>query len=150
MTPSGSVQELEREAPPFSPLLVEDMLKLLDKAIRAHQLYMHNNPTYLKAVENVRTSLGTLWEQTGSLVFQVTDTQLKWHGVVVHHQPEKGGDSLPWLLFKDGLRELALYTGFEDEELEKFLAIIPRVRRAQAHEDDLLTILWEQDWKSVV
>lgn len=149
MTPSGSVQELEREAPPFSPLLVEDMLKLLDKAIRAHQLYMHNNPTYLKAVEHVRTSFGTLWEQTGSLVFQVTDTQLKWHGVVVHHQPEKGGDSLPWLLFKDGLRELALYTGFEDEELEKFLAIIPRVRRAQAHEDDLLTILWEQDFASL-
>jgi hypothetical protein len=54
---------------------------------------------------------------------------------------------MPWLLFKDGLRELVWFPGFEDEEMEKFLAIIPRVRHAQPHEDDLLTILWEQDFQ---
>src|SRR5690606_9210593 len=68
-------------------------------------------------------------------------------GVVVNSHPEKGGDSLPWLLFKDGLRELTLFPGFEDEEMEQLLAIIPRVRHAQPHEDDLLTILWEQDFQ---
>jgi len=146
MTVPQDVDEVGQEPPPFSPVLVEDMLKLLDKAIRAHQLYMHNNPTYLKTVENVRASFANLWQQGDGLLFKVTDTQLTWCGVVVHNQPEKGGDSLPWLLFKDGLRELALLPGFEDEELEKFLAIIPRVRRAQAHEDDLLTILWEHDF----
>lgn len=147
MTAPESVQDTEREAPPMPPVMVEDMLKLLDKAVKAHQLYMHNNPTYLKALENVRGAFAPLWEQVGSLVFQVTDTQLKWYGIPVHSHPEKGGDSLPWLLFKDGLRELALLPGFEDEELERFLAIIPRVRRAQPHEDDLLTILWESDFQ---
>lgn len=146
MTAPESVQDEEREAPPMPPLVVEEMLKLLDKAIRAHQLYMHNNPTYFKALENVRASFAPIWEQVGSLVFQVNETQLKWYGLVVHSHPEKGGDSLPWLLFKDGLRELALMPGFEDEELERFLAIIPRVRRAAPHEDDLLTILWESDF----
>lgn len=146
MTAPQGVEEAEREAPPFSPVLVEDMLKLLDKAIRAHQLYMHNNPTYIKTVDNVRASFKNLWQQADGLLLKVTDTQLTWYDVVVHNQPEKGGDSLPWLLFKDGLRELALLPGFEEEELEQFLAIIPRVRRAQAHEDDLLTILWEHDF----
>ncbi len=145
MTAPG-VQETERVEPPFPPAVIEDMLKVLDKAVRAHQLYMHNNPTYLKALENARHAFEPIWEQTSDLVFQVTDTQFKWSGVVVYAHPEKGGDSLPWLLFKDGLRELALFPGFEDEELERFLAIIPRVRRAQPHEDDLLTILWEQDF----
>jgi len=135
------------EPPPCPPALVIEMLKVFEKAIKAHQLYLPNNPTYLKALETARNAIEPLWAHTGSLVFTVTDTQFKWYGVVVDDHPEKGGDSLPWLLFKDGLRELALFPGFEDSELEKFLAIIPRVRHAQPHEDDLLTILWEQDFQ---
>ena len=137
----------EREAPPCPPSVVEDMFKLLDKAVRAHQLYMHNNPTYLKALENVKRSFGPVWDHIGSLEVTVTDTQFKWWGAVVHEQPDKGGDSMPWLLFKDGLREFTWFPGFEDEELEKLMAIFPRVRRAQPHEDDLLTMLWEQDFQ---
>lgn len=137
----------EREAPPCSPALVEDMFKLLDKAVRAHQLYMHNNPTYLKAVENVKKSFVPLWAELDNLVITVTETQFTWYGVVVHSQPDKGGDSMPWLLFKDGLREFTLAEGFEVEELDRLLAIFPRVRRALPHEDDLLTMLWEQDFQ---
>jgi HEAT repeat protein len=135
------------EQAPCPPALVEDMLRVFDKAIKAHQLYLPNNPTYQKAIANARAAIAPLWDHTGSLVFQVTDTALKWYGATVNSHPEKGGDSLPWLLFKDGLRELTLLPGFEDEEMERFLAIIPRVRHAQPHEDDLLTILWEQDFQ---
>jgi len=139
--------ETIEEAPPCPPAVVEDTLRVFDKAIKAHQLYLPNNPTYLKAIVNAKAALEPLWDHMGSLVLQVTDTQLKWYGVVVNEHPEKGGDSLPWLLFKDGLRELVLFPGFEDAEMERFLAIIPRVRHAQPHEDDLLTILWEQDFE---
>jgi len=142
-TPLESAEE--REAPPCSPVVVEDMFKFLDKAVRAHQLYMHNNPTYLKALENVRRTFVPLWEELDSLVITVTDTQFIWYGLPVFSMPDKGGDSMPWLLFKDGLREFTLVKGFENEELEKLLAIFPRVRRALPHEDDLLTMLWEQD-----
>ncbi|MBK7907856.1 MAG: HEAT repeat domain-containing protein [Gemmatimonadetes bacterium] len=138
--------DTEKEAPPFAPSIVEDMFKLLDKGVRAHQLYMHNNPTYLKALENVKRSFGPLWEQTDTLTITVTETQFTWSGVVVHASPEKSGDSIPWLLFKDGLREFTWTTGFEESELEKFMALLPRVRRATAAEDDLLTMLWEQDF----
>ncbi len=136
------------EALPFPAAVVEEMFKLLDKAVRAYQLYLHNNPTYMKAVENAKKAFDPVWEQTGSVVIQVTETQFNWFGVPVHVQPDKGGDSMPWLLFKDGLREFTLSAGFEDDELERFLAILGRVRRAQAHEDDLLTILWEADFQS--
>jgi len=141
------VMEPEEVTPDCPPAMVEDVLKVLDKAIKAHQLYLPNNPTYLKAIATTKAAIEPLWALTGSLVLQVTDTQLKYFGVPVNDHPEKGGDSLPWLLFKDGLRELALFPGFEDGELERFLAIIPKVRHAQPHEDDLLTLLWEQDFQ---
>ncbi|MDH5234194.1 MAG: HEAT repeat domain-containing protein [Gemmatimonadota bacterium] len=149
MTVPHAVHATEPAEPPFSPTLVEDMLKIFDKGIRAHQLYNHNNPTYIKAVENARRAFDPVWEQTDELVLQVTETQLVWSGTVVHAQPDKASDSLPWLLFKDGLRELTLVEGFEAEEMERFFAIIPKVRHAQAHEDDLLTLLWEQDFQSL-
>jgi hypothetical protein len=143
----SSAENAPLEPPPCPPALVEEMLKLFEKAIKAHQMYLPNNPTYLKTLQAAKDAIEPLWQHTQSLVFTVTDTQFKWYGVVVNEHPEKGGDSLPWLLFKDGLRELALFPGFEDAEFERFLAIIPRVRHAQPHEDDLLTILWEQDFQ---
>jgi len=141
------VVEPEEVTPDCPPAMVEDVLKTLDKAIKAHQLYLPNNPTYHKSIATTKAAIEPLWALTGSLVLQVTDTQLKYFGVPVNDHPEKGGDSLPWLLFKDGLRELTLLPGFEDEELQRFLTIIPKVRHAQPHEDDLLTLLWEQDFE---
>lgn len=145
MTAPDATQPVE--APPCPPAVVEDAFRVLDKAIKARQLYLPNNPTYQNSLAAAKAALEPLWEHMGSLVLQVTDTQLKWYGVVINEHPEKSGDSLPWLLFKDGLRELVLFPEFEDEELERFLGLVPRVRHAQPHEDDLLTILWEQDFQ---
>lgn len=146
MTVPGALEPEER-TPDCPPAMVEDVLRVLEKAIKARLLYLPNNPTYQKAIVTAKAAMEPLWGMTASLVLQVTDTQLTYGGVPVNDRPEKGGDSLPWLLFKDGLRELAIFPGFEDEELERFLAIIPKVRRAEPHEDDLLTLLWEQDFQ---
>ena len=147
-SPRATVSEndTDRPEPPFDPTLVEEMLRQLDRTVRAHQLYMHNNPTYLKALENLRSSFKPVWEQTPSLTIQVTESQLTWSGCVVREEPEKASDSLPWTFFKDGVRELTLTPGFEGEELEWLLDIIPRVRKSLDHEDDLLTMLWEQEF----
>ncbi len=136
----------ESSGPPFEPALVEEMLRQLDKTLRAHQMYLHNNPTYLRALEMLRGTFPPLWEKIDAIALQVSDTQLTWCGVPVHVSADKASDSVPWNLYKDGVRELTLSPGFEGEELEWLLDIIPRVRRAQDHEDDLLTMLWEQEF----
>lgn len=138
--------EEERPETPFDQAIVEELLRQMDKTVRAHQLYLHNNPTYVRSLEALRATFAPLWKETDSVQLLVTDTTFAWSGVVVHNQPEKASDSLPWTLYKDGVREITLSAGFEGEELEAFLDIIPRARKAQDHEDDLLTILWEQEF----
>ena len=138
--------DAEREEPPFPPTLLEELLRQLDKTVRARQLYMANNPSYQHALEKMRASFVPVWEETDSFTLHVTDTQFKWSGVTVHAQPEKASDSLPWLFYKDGLREITLSKGFEGEELEQLIEIIPKVRRASPDEDDLITILWEHEF----
>jgi HEAT repeat protein len=142
-------RDSDRPEPPFNLALVEEMLRLLSRAVRAHQLYLHNNPTYLRAIENVKASFAPIWSHTDDLFFEVTDTQIIWEGHPVVTEADKSGDALPWVLYKDGIRELRLSKGIEDAEVVTLLQIIARVRKAGADEDDLLTLLWEQEFTYV-
>ncbi|MHB0963716.1 MAG: HEAT repeat domain-containing protein [Gemmatimonadaceae bacterium] len=143
--PDQGPEDLE---PPFSPQLVAEMLRQLDKTIRAHLLYLnnHNNPSYVRSLEQARAVFAPMWEETDSVRLSVTDTALEWFGQKVFEEPTKASDSLPWTLFKDGLRELTLQKGFEESELVDFLDIIPKVRHALPTTDDLLTLLWENEF----
>lgn len=120
---------------------------MLDKALRAHQLYLPNNPAYARAIEAAAAAFKRLWTQVSELPVTVTEAELLWHGVIVHESKGKSGDSIPWLLFKDGVREAVFYPGFESGELVQLLHAFSTVRRAKADADDLLTVLWEQDFE---
>ena len=134
-------------APPFDPAIVDGLLGQLDKTLRAHQLYNANNPTYIKTLEMMRAAFAPLWAETDTLTLQVADTEFSWFGTPVHAQAEKASDSLPWTLYKDGLREFTITPGFEGAELDKLLDILPRARKAGPGDDDLLTMLWEQEFE---
>ncbi|MBW7933293.1 MAG: hypothetical protein H3C62_06670, partial [Gemmatimonadaceae bacterium] len=146
--PTQGPDDLE---PPFSPQLVAEMLRQLDKTIRAHLLYLnnHNNPSYLRSLEAAKAVFVPLWEEAESVRLTVTDTAIEWFGQKVFEEPTKAADSLPWTLFKDGLRELTLQKGFEEKELTAFLDIIPKVRHALPNQDDLLTLLWEHEFTAL-
>ena len=139
-------QPTERDEPPFPVGIVEELLRVLVKAVRAHQLYMHNNPTYVRAIEMLSAALNQVWAHTDEIAFQFTETEFRWHDRAVLHEPSKSTDSLPWLFFKDGIRELKILRGFESDEMAKLLDVIQRGRKATQEDDDLLTMLWEQDF----
>lgn len=141
--------ESDLPEPPFDASLVEELLRVFARAMRAHQLYLPNNPTYLRSLDNVRSVFGPIWQHTEQLTFEVTDTQLKWEGHAVANEPDKTNDALPWVLYKDGIRELSIRRGVEEQEIITLLQIIARVRKASPDEDDLLTLLWEQEFAFV-
>jgi len=122
------------------------MWRVLVKAARAHQLYLHNNPTYLRALEIARAAFAPIWEVTDELVFDVTETELRWHGEAVLREAEKATDNIPWMMYKDGIRELRFLKEFERDELVPLLDILQRARKVSPEEDDLLTMLWEQEF----
>lgn len=151
MTAPSPPQTLESEAlrpdePPFAPQLVEELLRQLARAVKTRQLYLPNNPMYQRSVEQLQAAFAPLWAETSELVLQIYETEFRWCGAVVH-QEAAGGESLPWTCYKDGLRELTLLNGVEAGEITVFLDILQRVRKASPDEDDLLTLLWEQEFE---
>ena len=147
-TPSAPlpVGELEAPPPPIDPALVEELLRLFGKAARAHQLYLPNNPVYKAAQDALRAGFLPIWEVADEVVLSVTESTLVYAGHVVLEEESRGSDSLPWVLYKDGVRELRFLKGFDSEELTKLLDILQRVRKASPDEDDLLTMLWHVDF----
>ena len=140
------VHELEGVPPPPDSTSVEELLRLFGKAARAHQLYLPNNPIYKSAHDALRAGFAPVWAELEELVLGFTENEVKWEGQSVLSEASRGSDSLPWLFYKDGVRELRLLPGIESEELDKLLGIMQRVRKASPDEDDLLTLLWEGDF----
>ena len=81
------------------------------KAARAHQLYLPNNPIYKTAIDTVRNAFAPVWAETDDVVLTFTELEIQWHGHPVLQESTKSGDSLPWLFYKDGVRELTLDQG---------------------------------------
>ncbi|MEJ7760559.1 MAG: hypothetical protein WKF55_13330 [Gemmatimonadaceae bacterium] len=97
-----------------------------------------------RAIEACRAAFCSLWDETEQLTLQVTETGFVWLGQIVLEEQGRTSDSLPWLFFKDGVRELLFRREFEAEEMLRLLTLIQRARLASADDDDILTLLWEQ------
>ena len=131
---------------PFSLAHVADAMRQFGKAARAHQLYMANNPMHARAMDSVRSAFSNLWTETESIYLQITDSDFRWLGHAVLEEPGRTSDSIPWLFYKDGIRELNFRQGFEENELTVLLELIQRARVALSDGDDLLTLLWEHEF----
>ena len=117
------------------------------KASSAVQLYNPNNEIYLQVLDSMLGLFKIVWQQLDELEFEVSETTLTWDGNVVLKQEDKS-DSIPWTLFKDGVRSLTISPSIEDREILAFLHTIKEVRAlARDDPDDLLTLLWEQDFQ---
>ena len=131
---------------PIEHQRVEELLRLFGKAARTHQLYLPNNPVYKSAHEALRAAFTPLWGATDEVALSFSESEVKCDGETVLDEPSRGSDSLPWIFYKDGVRELRMMRGFEVEEIDKLLDILQRVRKASPDEDDLLTLLWQGDF----
>jgi hypothetical protein len=141
--------EHELDEPSFPIVHVTDLLKAFVKAVRATQMYLPNNPMHARALDAVKEAFAGVWKYTDELILQVVETHLDWEGRIVLDEQERTSDNVAWLLYKDGIRELTMLKGFEQEELAVFFNLLQRVRKATDDDDDLLTLMWEREFATL-
>jgi hypothetical protein len=146
---AAALSQEDLDDPPFAISIVTDALRLFGKAARAHQLYLANNPMHLRAMDAVREAFLVLWKQTDTLELNIAESDFRWCGWPVLEEPGRTSDSLPWLFYKDGVRQLTLMPGFEEHELTILLRLIQQARLATPDDDDLLTLLWGEEFSCV-
>lgn len=126
--------------------VVEELLRALGKSQRALQMYLPNNPVYQRAAEQLAESFAPVWGITGRLVLEIHEHEITWEETPVLTGGARG-EGIAWELHKNGLRRLTLLPGVESEEIIRFLEVVNRARLLPPDaSDDLLTLLWEQDF----
>ena len=123
---------------------VRELFVVLGKALRAFQLYDENNPVRQRFVESLRQAVAQLWAECDRLTLSVEEERILLGDQEVY-RAESRSDSLAFLFFKDGVREITFLPGLEQDELVRFLGVLQRARKLTPEGDDLLTVLWEED-----
>jgi HEAT repeat protein len=129
---------------------VDEAFRAFSKAFRARQLYLANNPMRERALATAREAFAACWREDDTPIrVIVREAEFVCEGRAVLRETERANDGLPWILYRDGVRELTLLPGFEQQEMEALLALLQRARQAAPDEDDLVTLLWVADLETV-
>src|SRR6476660_3598767 len=92
----ANTAEGARDEPSFPVHFVTDLLKAFVKAVRAHQLYLPNNPMHARSLDAVGEAFAAVWQHTNEIDIQIVETQLKWEGRVVLDEGERTSDNMAW------------------------------------------------------
>ncbi|MFO7895000.1 MAG: HEAT repeat domain-containing protein [Longimicrobiales bacterium] len=144
---TDSTQVTPEQEPPAIPVAeVEALMSTMGKTLRAFVMYRENNPVFQRFQKELREALEHLWTQWHSLELVVTEQGFRYEGKTF--ALGKGRDNLAFAFYKDGIRSLTLLPGFE-EEVGPFLNAVNRAIRREDDADDLISVLWEEDFASL-
>ncbi len=115
------------------------------KTIKAFCLYPTDNPTLVGMQEQLSRRFQTYLEMYNSFALQIGEYDFSFRGKIVYEDRELQG-SLPFLFFKDGMRELRFMEGIEEWEIRGLTDIIIQRDNINEFEDDLITLIWEKDF----
>ena len=135
------------EAPAVPAADVEALLGTMSKALRAFNMYQDNNPVFQRFNQGLRDAIASLWEHTDALELGVTEEGFRYAGETF--ALGQGRDSMAFAFYKDGVRTLKFLPGFEDEVAHFLDAVNRAMRSREQGADDLITVLWEEDFASL-
>ena len=125
-----------------------DILQNIVKAKKTFRMYPHNNPIYMKTLEESYTKFRHYFDYKDSLSLKIKQNSIYYDSEQIYFNQEKE-DNLALFFFKDGLRELTFKKGMLLEELEEFLKITAMDFDRDAVNDDIVILLWERDFQNI-
>jgi HEAT repeat protein len=126
--------------------LAKEVVMVLVKTIKATKLYLPNNPIYQRFRDELQEKFEKYFQDEELLSFMVQRFELLFLDQQVYHNPDKE-DNIALMFFKDGIREFCFHRGITPEEIDGFIDILKFDARERELDDDLVTLLWEKDFK---
>jgi HEAT repeat protein len=118
------------------------------QTVKAYRLYESNHPILPKFLDRLRKDFDHYFDEFDSFSLQIGEHRLYYRGKVVYESQDVK-ESLAFLFFKDGIRELRFFKGLEFKEIMDFLYVVRRGDFVNRLEDDLVTLLWEKDFSHI-
>ncbi len=137
--------EEKPEADPVEVKKARNIIQFFKKSFSLIKLYPPGNPSVEKSIDLLNNQIGEFINEYEKLAIQVEEFSFSFKGEVVF-QDEERRSSLPFLFYRDGLRELSFHEGLDKEELHEFFMTISEVSDLPAEDADIVNSLWEKDF----
>ncbi|NIM58995.1 MAG: hypothetical protein GTO16_08650 [Candidatus Aminicenantes bacterium] len=140
--------EKEEEKPKADPAEVnkaKNVIQFFKKTFSLIKLYPPENPSVAKSIDLFSNQIEAFLREYEELSMQVGEFSFSFKGEIVF-QDEERRKSLPFLFYKDGIRELSFHRGLGKEELFEFFRTISEVSDLPPEDADIVNSLWEKNF----
>lgn len=127
---------------------VRELMRALARALKAKKMYPANNPVLARIVSELQDSIMSQLDEQEELNLTVEATELKYGEYSVYKNASKR-DSLAYRFHRDGITQISFINGLTPPEMNSFLDVLARATEPQGAEEDLVTILWEQEFSHI-
>ncbi len=124
------------------------LIQGLIKTIKSYRTYALNNPILIKFIDQLRQKLASYLKKHGSFRIAVDEFAFIFDGEVIYEN-ENMDESLPFLMHRNGLRELWFDDGLTCEELTDFLKAFRSYEIIKDSHEDLVTLLWDKEFSHI-
>ncbi len=126
----------------------KEVLNLFIKAFASMRIYPTENPTVKSLVSTFNEKMQNFLDKEEELKLIIKEFRITFKEETVFQDGQKKA-SLPFLFFKDGIRELAFYKGLDKEELQDFLKVIKENADLPPDDSDIVNSLWIKDFPHI-
>lgn len=126
----------------------KEVLNLFAKAFASMRIYPSENPTVESLINALSEKIQKFLDEEGELKLIINEFSITFMEEKVFQDGQRKA-SLPFLFFKDGIRELAFYKGLDKEELQYFLKVIKDNADLPPDDSDIVNSLWIKDFPHI-
>lgn len=134
-------QEIDEDELKLARAVIQSFLQ----SLKAFQLYEDNHPILRRFMDRLEQDFNRYFEKRDCFIIQVDELQFLYQGKALHEE-QALRESLAFMFFKDGIREICFFRGLESNEIVDFLNIVRKSSVVSRMEDDLVTLLWGKDF----
>lgn len=147
-SPEDKAERIKDQVLALDVKRVADWIQTLMRTIKAHRMYLANNPALQKFQTELEARTWSLLKEVGDLTLAIQQFDFLYEDHSVYHNAAKE-ESLAFRFYTDGVRELTLHERLEPHELRSFVEVLRRALDAPTGQDDVVTLLWERDFRHI-
>jgi len=141
----ADLEEEEAKADPVEAKKAKDVIQSFKKTFSLIKLYPPENPSAQKSIDLFYTQIGEFLNEYEELIIEIGEFSFSYNKELVFQDIEKR-KSLPFLFYRDGVRELSFYKDLDKEELQDFFETIREVSDLPPEDTDIVNSIWEKDF----
>lgn len=127
---------------------LRELMRALARTLKAKKMYPANNPVLQRILGEFQDVMMGLLEELEDISLKVTPDELLYGSYSIYQNVSKR-DGLAHRFHRDGITEIGFQHGLTPPELNGLLDVLARATEQQGAEEDLVTLLWEQEFSHV-